>query len=197
MITFSDTTFLLLESFVKVAVILGVVLTAFAYLTWLERKVIAHIQSRWGPYRVGPHGLLQPLADGVKFVFKEDPMPAGADKFVYFLAPFVTMVLALTSLAVIPFGSQKVTIWGYTTTVGITDLDISLLVLFAITALGVYGIALAGWASNSKYSLFGGLRSSAQMISYELALTISVVGVLIIAGELSLRRIVELQHVGN
>ncbi len=182
---------------IKIAILVFIVLTVDAYLTWLERKLIAHIQARWGPHRVGPHGLLQPLADGVKFVFKEDPMPAGADKFVYFLAPFVTMVLALTSLAVIPFGPQKVTIWGYTTTVGITDLDISLLVLFAITALGVYGIALAGWASNSKYSLFGGLRSSAQMISYELALTISVVGVLIIAGELSLRRIVEQQHIGN
>jgi NADH-quinone oxidoreductase subunit H len=182
---------------IKIALLVFIVLTVDAYLTWLERKLIAHIQARWGPHRVGPHGLMQPLADGLKFIFKEDPMPAGADKFVYFLAPFLTLVLALTSLAVIPFGPQRVTIWGYTTSVGITDLNISLLVLFAITALGVYGIALAGWASNSKYSLFGGLRSSAQMISYELALTISVIGVLLIAGDLSLRGIVMQQHIAN
>src|SRR5579862_2438866 len=129
MITFSDTTFLLLESFVKVAVILGVVLTAFAYLTWLERKVIAHIQARWGPHRVGPHGLLQPLADGIKFILKEDPMPSGVDKTAYFFAPFLTLMLALTSLSVIPFGPD-ITIFGYTTNFGIADVNISLLVLF-------------------------------------------------------------------
>ena len=134
--------------------------------------MIAHIQARWGPHRTGPHGLLQPLADGVKFIFKEDPMPANADKVAYFLAPFITLMLALTSLAVIPFGPQRFTVFGYQTTVGIADVNISLLVLFAITALSVYGVALAGWASNSKYSLLGGLRSSAQMISYELALTL-------------------------
>ena len=179
---------------VKIAILVFIVLTVDAYLTWLERKVIAHIQTRWGPYRVGPHGLLQPLADGIKFIFKEDPMPAGVDKTVYFLAPFLTMMLALTSLAVIPFGPQHFKIWGYETSLGIADLNISLLALFAITALGVYGIALAGWASNNKYSLFGGLRSSAQMISYELTLTLSVVGVLLLAGDLSLRGIVEQQH---
>lgn len=117
-------------------------------------------------------------------------MPANADKVAYFVAPFITLMLALTSLAVIPFGPQRFTVFGYETTVGIADVNISLLVLFAITALGVYGVALAGWASNSKYSLLGGLRSSAQMISYELALTLSVVGVLLLAGTFSLRDIV-------
>lgn len=183
----------LIVPIVKIAILMLIVLTVDAYLTWLERKVIAHIQSRWGPHRVGPHGLLQPLADGVKFIFKEDPMPANVDKVAYFIAPFITLMLALTSLAVIPFGPQHFTIFGYETHVGIADVNISLLVLFAITALGVYGVALAGWASNNKYSLLGGLRSSAQMISYELALTLSVVGVLLIAEDFSLRKIVEQQ----
>jgi NADH-quinone oxidoreductase subunit H len=183
----------LIVPIIKIAILVFVVLTVDAYLTWLERKVIAHIQSRWGPHRVGPHGLLQPLADGVKFIFKEDPIPANVDKIAYFVAPFITLMLALTSLSVIPFGPQKFTLWGYESTVGIADVNISLLVLFAITALGVYGIALAGWGSNSKYSLLGGLRSSAQMISYELSLTLSVVGVLLIAGDFSLRNIVDQQ----
>ena len=182
---------------IKIAILLFLVLTVDAYLTWMERKVIAHIQARWGPYRVGPHGLLQPLADGAKFIFKEDPMPANVDKPAYFLAPFITLMLALTSLAVIPFGPERFKVFGYETGLGIADVNISLLVLFAITALGVYGVALAGWASNSKYSLLGGLRSSAQMISYELALTLSVVGVLLIAGDFSLRHIVEHQDNGN
>jgi NADH-quinone oxidoreductase subunit H len=183
----------LIVPIVKIAILVFIVLTVDAYLTWLERKVIAHIQARWGPHRVGPHGLLQPLADGVKFVFKEDPLPANADKVAYFLAPFITLLLAVTSLAVIPFGPQHFTIFGYESGIGIADVNISLLVLFAITALAVYGVALAGWASNNKYSLLGGLRSSAQMISYELALTLSVVGVLLIAGDFSLRNIVDQQ----
>jgi NADH-quinone oxidoreductase subunit H len=183
----------LIVPIIKIAILVFLVLTVDAYLTWIERKVIAHIQARWGPHRTGPHGLLQPLADGVKFIFKEDPLPANADKVAYFLAPFITLMLALTSLAVIPFGPQRFKVFGYETHVGIADVNISLLVLFAITALGVYGVALAGWASNNKYSLLGGLRSSAQMISYELALTLSVVGVLLIAGDFSLRGIVEQQ----
>ena len=187
----------LIVPIVKVVILILIVLTVDAYLTWLERKVIAHIQARWGPYRVGPHGLLQPLADGVKFIFKEDPLPTNVDKVGYFIAPFITLTLALTSLAVIPFGPQRFTVFGYETHVGIADVNISLLVLFAITALSVYGVALAGWASNNKYSLFGGLRSSAQMISYELALTLSVVGVLLIAGDFSLRGIIEHQDNGN
>jgi NADH-quinone oxidoreductase subunit H len=181
---------------IKVLLLVFIVLTADAYLTWLERKVVGHIQARWGPYRVGPHGLLQPLADGAKFILKEDPMPDGVDKKAYFFAPFLTLMLAITSLAVIPFGPD-ITIMGYTTNFGIADINISILALFAITALSVYGIALAGWGSNSKYSLLGGLRSSAQMISYELSMTLSVVGVLLMAGTLSLKGIVEMQNTGN
>ena len=178
----------------KIVVLLFVLLTALAYLTWFERKVVAHIQARWGPYRVGPHGLLQPLADGVKFLFKEDVTPAGADKFAYFLAPFLAMSLAITSIAVIPFGPEGLRIFGQATPTGITNLNIGLLILFAITSMGVYGVALAGWSSNSKYPLLGGLRSSAQMISYELALTMSVVGVILMAGTFNLSEIVTSQQ---
>ncbi len=178
----------------KVVILLFVMLTALAYLTWFERKVVAHIQSRWGPYRVGPHGLMQPLADGVKFLFKEDITPAGADKFAYFLAPFLALSLAITSIAVIPFGPKGLTIFGQATPTGITNLNIGLLILFAITSMGVYGVALAGWSSNSKYPLLGGLRSSAQMISYELALTMSVVGVILMAGTFNLSEIVTSQQ---
>ena len=178
----------------KVVILLFVLLTALAYLTWFERKVVAHIQARWGPYRVGPHGLLQPLADGVKFLFKEDVTPAAADKFAYFLAPFLALSLAITSIAVIPFGPSGITIFGQPTPTGITNLNIGLLILFAITSMGVYGVALAGWSSNSKYPLLGGLRSSAQMISYELALTMSVVGVILMAGTFNLSEIVTSQQ---
>jgi NADH-quinone oxidoreductase subunit H len=185
---------LLVVALPKIVIVLFVLLTALAYLTWFERKVVAHIQSRWGPYRVGPHGLLQPLADGVKFLFKEDPTPAGADKFVYFLAPFLSLALAITSIAVIPFGPKEFAIFGQSTPLSITNLNIGLLVLFAITSMGVYGVALAGWSSNSKYSLLGGLRSSAQMVSYELSLTMSVVGVILMAGTFNLSEIVKLQQ---
>jgi NADH-quinone oxidoreductase subunit H len=178
----------------KIVVVLFVLLTALAYLTWFERKVVAHIQARWGPYRVGPHGLLQPLADGVKFLFKEDVTPAGADKFAYFLAPFLALSLAITSIAVIPFGPKEFTVFGQATPMAITNLNIGLLILFAITSMGVYGVALAGWSSNSKYPLLGGLRSSAQMVSYELALTMSVVGVILMAGTFNLSEIVTAQQ---
>jgi len=183
----------ILITLVKIAILLFVVLTVNAYLHWFERKVVAHIQSRWGPHRVGPHGLLQPLADGLKFLFKEDPTPAGADKFVYYLAPLLALALALTSIAVIPFGPSPIHFKGHDIYLGIADLNIGILALFAITALGVYGVALAGWSSNSKYPLLGGLRSSAQMVSYELALTMSVVGVLLMAGSFSLREIIDNQ----
>ncbi|HKE34219.1 MAG TPA: NADH-quinone oxidoreductase subunit H [Candidatus Acidoferrum sp.] len=172
----------LLITIAKILLLLFIVLTVNAYLTWFERKVVAHIQSRWGPHRVGPHGLLQPLADGLKFLFKEDPTPAGVDKFVYYLAPLLALALALTSIAIIPFGPDPIHLFGHDIYLGIApvDLNIGILALFAITALGVYGVALAGWSSNSKYPLLGGLRSSAQMVSYELALTLSVVGVLLV-----------------
>jgi NADH-quinone oxidoreductase subunit H len=154
--------------------------------------VVAHIQARWGPYLVGPHGLLQPVADGVKFILKEDIMPLDADKLIYWLAPFLGFVLAFLSIAVIPFGGSF-SLHGQSIQFQITDLNVGLLFVFAVTSLGVYSIALAGWSSNSKYPLFGGLRSSAQMISYELSLGMAVIGTLIMAGTLSLRGIVDAQ----
>jgi NADH-quinone oxidoreductase subunit H len=180
----------LVVSLIKIAVLLFIVMTALAYLTWFERKVVARIQSRWGPYYVGAHGLLQPLADGVKFLFKEDYTPPEADKFAYVLAPFLALSLALTAIALIPFGPPSVRLLGQSVFI-VSNLDIGLLFLFAISSIGVYGVALAGWSSNSKYPLMGGIRSSAQMISYEVSLTISVVGVLLIAGTLNFNEIIE------
>jgi len=190
--SFSSTEFFLLESVIKIAVVIFVLLTAVAYLTWLERKVVGHIQSRWGPYRVGPHGLLQPLADGLKFLFKEDIVPTEADRVVYWLAPLLAFTLAFLSISVIPFGGAF-TLAGHTIALEITDVNVGLLFIFAVTSLGVYSVALAGWSSHSKYPLFGALRSSAQMISYEISLSLGVIGVLMIAGTLSLRQIVERQ----
>jgi NADH-quinone oxidoreductase subunit H len=189
----------LILTVIKIVVLLLIILTVDAYLTWFERKAVAHIQSRWGPHRVGPHGLLQPLADGAKFLLKEDPTPAGVDKFVYYLAPLLALSLALTSLAVIPFGPNPLPFrfFGHEIYLWVANPSISLLILFAITALSVYGVALAGWASNSKYPLLGGLRSSAQMMSYELALTMSVVGVVLMANTFSLPQIIEAQAHGK
>ena len=183
----------LVAAVVKIAVLLFIVMTALAYLTWLERKAIAHIQSRWGPYNVGAHGLLQPLADGIKFLFKEDVTPPAADRFIYTLAPFLALALGLTTIALIPFGPttgpNAVFLFGQPA-FAVSDINIGLLLLFAVTSMGVYGVALAGWSSNSKYALLGGLRSSAQMISYEVSLTISVVGVILLAGTLNLNEII-------
>ena len=183
----------LVVSAVKVIVLVFILMTSLAYLTWLERKVVAYIQSRVGPMRTGPHGLLQPLADGVKFLFKEDPTPAAVDKFVYYLAPFLALAVALITIAVIPFGPQPLEVFGISTSLSISEPSIGILFILAVTSIGVYGLALAGWASNSKYPLLGGLRSSAQMISYELALTLSVIGVLLVAGSFNLREIVDQQ----
>ena len=180
---------LLLVSLIKVVVLLFLVLTAVAYLVWFERKVAAHMQGRWGPYRVGPHGLLQPLADGVKFLLKEDVTPAGVDRFLYFAAPLLTMTLAISAIAMIPFGPASIHIFGVATPLVVANINVGLLAIFAITSIGVYGVALAGWSSNSKYSLLGGLRSSAQMISYELSLTLSVVGLILLAGTMSLNQL--------
>ncbi len=179
----------LVASVIKIILILFVLLTSLAYLVWVERKLAARFQARWGPHRVGPHGLLQPLADLLKFIFKEDPVPAQAQRPIYFLAPFLALSTSLMAISVIPFGNAA-TVAGYRTWLQITDLNIGMLFIFAFTSLGVYGIALAGWSSGSKYSLFGGLRSSAQMISYELGLSFSVIGPLLLAGTLSLREIV-------
>ncbi|HBY63466.1 MAG TPA: hypothetical protein DEH78_26885 [Solibacterales bacterium] len=154
---------------IKAALIAFVLLTAAAYMVWLERKVLAHIQLRVGPTRVGPHGLLQPLADAIKLLTKEDLNPPQANTFFYLLAPFLAVMLSLVSIAVIPFGPE-VDIFGFKTYLQLTDLSIGVLVVLAVSSLSVYGVSLAGWASNSKYALLGGLRSSAQMISYELPL---------------------------
>jgi NADH-quinone oxidoreductase subunit H len=180
---------------------IGVLLTIVAYSVWLERKVLGHMQNRWGPTRVGPFGLLQPLADGLKFIFKEDLTPPYVNKFIYILAPMLALAMALTSIAIIPIG-PTITVGGVTTPIQITgvmqngqatDINIGLLLILGITSVGVYGIALAGWSSNSKYSLLGALRASAQMVSYEVSLGLSLIGVLILTGSFSLRAIVERQ----
>ena len=181
----------LLFTLAKIVVVLLALLTVVAYAVWFERKVVAHMQSRWGPTRVGPHGLLQPLADAIKLLTKEDITPSNAFRVVYLAAPALAMVTALLAFAVIPFG-PSLEVQGVQA-FQITDLDIGLLFVLSVTSIGVYGIALAGWSSNSKYSLLGGLRSSAQMISYELAIGLSLVGVLLLSGSLSLRSIVESQ----
>ncbi|MBV9574236.1 MAG: NADH-quinone oxidoreductase subunit NuoH [Acidobacteriales bacterium] len=182
----------ILVSAIKTVIALLVLLTAVAYTVWLERKVVGHIQNRWGPTRVGPFGLLQPLADGVKFMFKEDLVPPHVYKPLYIAAPIIAVVCALTSISVIPIGNW-VTVGGLRTPLQITDLNIGLLIILGITSMGVYGVALAGWSSNSKYSLLGGLRASAQMVSYEISLGLSLIGVLILAGSFSLREIVDAQ----
>src|SRR5246127_1601008 len=174
---------------IKIALIAFVFLTVLAYLQWVERKVIAHVQVRLGPSRVGPHGLLQPLADVIKLITKEDLIPPYVNKFIYLLAPFLAVTMALISISVIPFGSE-IQVFGQRTWMQLTDLNIGLLFILAISSMGVYGIALAGWASNNKYSLLGGLRSSAQMISYELPLSLAIAAPLLVSNTLSLRELV-------
>jgi NADH-quinone oxidoreductase subunit H len=182
---------------IKIVAVVFLLLTAVAYLSWFERKLVAHIQTRWGPYRVGPHGLLQPLADGVKFLFKEDVNPPNVtSRFIYGFAPFLALTLAMLAIAAIPFGPGSIELLGRRTGFYVADVNIGVLFILAVTSLGVYGIALAGWSSNSKYPLLGSLRSAAQMVSYELALTFSVIGVLLHAGSLSLREIVQAQEGG-
>ena len=179
-------------SLIKAALVAFVLLTLAAYLVWIERKVLAHIQLRIGPYRVGPHGLLQPLSDLIKLVTKEGVIPAQVNKFYYLLAPFLAVALALISISVVPFGTQ-IELFGYKTYLELANVNIGLLVILAISAVSVYGVALGGWASNNKYALLGGLRSSAQMISYELPMSLALVSPLLIANTLSLREIAEMQ----
>jgi NADH-quinone oxidoreductase subunit H len=182
----------ILVSLVKIVIAVFVLLTAVAYTTLLERKVVAHMQNRWGPSRVGPFGIWQPLADGLKFIFKEDLTPPYAYRSLYLLAPVIALITALSSMAVIPVGPW-ISVGPIHTPLQITDVNIGLLVILAITSVGVYGVALAGWASNSKYSLLASLRASAQMMSYEVALGLSLIGVLILSGSFSLRDIVDAQ----
>ena len=184
----------IIASVIKSAIVLFVLLTAVAYTVWLERKVVGHMQNRWGPTRVGPFGLLQPAADGIKFLFKEDLTPPHVYKPLYIGAPLIAVIFALTSIAVIPFGNP-VTIFGYSIPLEIaTDVNTGLLLILGVTSMGVYGVALAGWSSNNKYSLLGGLRASAQMVSYEISLGLSLVGVLIVTGSFSLQDIVQAQR---
>ncbi|KPK94517.1 MAG: NADH-quinone oxidoreductase [Deltaproteobacteria bacterium SM23_61] len=181
-----------LISLVKVLIVFTVMLLIVAYMTLMERKVLGHMQVRFGPNRVGPFGLLQPVADGIKLFFKEDIIVPHANRIIYTLAPAVIVVTALVSYAVIPFG-DTIRIMGQSIDLVVADVNVGLLYLFAISSLGVYGVVMGGWASNNKYSLLGAIRSSAQMISYEISLGLSIVGVLMIAGSLSLTRIVEAQ----
>src|SRR5579872_720641 len=178
-----------LLTLIKALVIAFVLMTTLAYQQWLERKVLAHIQVRMGPRRVGPHGLLQPLADVIKLMTKEDMIPSHVNKIFYLLAPFLAVTFALISISVIPFGGN-VEFFGVKTSMQLTDIDIGVLFVLAISSIGVYGVALGGWASNNKYSLIGGLRSSAQMISYELPLALAVASPLLLVNTLSFRAMV-------
>ena len=178
-------------SIVKIIVVVVILLMAVAYTVLLERKVVGRIQNRWGPSRVGPFGLLQPLVDGAKLFLKEDLMPLAVYRPLYIIAPMIALGCALMSIAVVPFGAN-ITYHGVDL-FQITDVNIGLLVILGITSIGVYGIALSGWSSNNKYSLLGSLRASAQVISYELALGLSLVGVVMRAGTFSLRDIVNVQ----
>jgi NADH-quinone oxidoreductase subunit H len=178
----------LLFSLLKIVLVFGAVMTMFAYSVWAERRISAFIQDRVGPNRVGPAGLLQPLADGVKAFLKEDFTPAHVKKVYFWIAPAITMIPAFLALAVIPFGSKI----GSQRMV-ISDLNIGILYTFGIVSLGVYGIVLAGYGSNSKYPFLGGIRSSAQMISYEIAMGMSVVPVFMLVGDLNLTKVIEWQ----
>jgi NADH-quinone oxidoreductase subunit H len=182
----------LLVSLVKVLIVFTAMLTIVAYMTLMERKVLGRMQVRFGPNRVGPFGLLQPVADGIKLFFKEDIIVPHANRIIYILAPGVIVTTALVSYAVIPFG-DSIKILGQSIDLVVADVNVGLLYLFAVSSLGVYGVVMGGWASNNKYSLLGSIRSSAQMISYELSLGLSIVGVLMIVGSLSLNRIVAAQ----
>ena len=170
---------------IKIGIVIGVLLLVIAYLIWVERKVMAHMQVRLGPMRVGWHGLLQPIADGLKLITKEDIIPANASKILFVLSPVIAMIPALLSIAVIPFG-DTINIMGVSVDMVITDVNIGILFILAVSSVGVYGILLGGWSSNNKYSLLGGLRSSAQMISYELSMGLSLIGVIMMTESLSL-----------
>jgi NADH-quinone oxidoreductase subunit H len=186
----------MLETYVvpvlKILVLLNAVLVAVTYMVLLERKVIAWVQVRLGPMRVGPHGVLQPIADAIKLLLKEDITPVRADRFVFTLAPIVSMVPALIAFAVIPFDSE-IHLFGYTISLYIADVNVGLLFILATTSISVYGIILAGYASNSKFPLLAGLRASAQLISYEVAVSMMLVSMVVTAGTLSMVGIVQAQ----
>ena len=186
-------TFFLWTSVIKVVVVFTAVLVGVAFLTWVERRVCAWIQDRLGPNRVGPEGLLQPAADGLKNLFKEETLPASSDKLLFLLAPAMSFVPALLTIAVIPFATPLPTAWGDVPMV-VADLPVGFLYILAFASLGVYGVVFAGWSSNNKYALLGGLRSSAQMISYEIAMGMSTVAVLLLAGNVALSDVIARQQ---
>jgi NADH-quinone oxidoreductase subunit H len=187
-------TFLLVVSAIKILVVFTVIMSGVAFLTLVERRVCAWMQDRMGPNRVGPFGIFQPLADGLKNIIKEETYPAMADRVLFVLAPIAAFVPALLTFAVIPFGAPLPTKWGDIGLV-VADLPVGFLYILALTSLGVYGIVLAGWSSNNKYALLGGLRASAQMISYEIAMGMSTVAVLLLAGNVATSEIVARQSV--
>ena len=179
-----------------IVVVFHMLLASAAVLVYMERKVAAFIQQRYGPYLVGPRGLLQPIADIVKLMFKEELRPKAADTLLFYAAPILAATAAFAAFAVVPFGTET-TLFGLLDEpikLAVADVNVGLLVIFAVTSMGVYGIVLAGWASNSKYALLGGLRSTAQMISYEIAYGLSFAAVIMLAGSLSLREIVDGQQ---
>jgi NADH-quinone oxidoreductase subunit H len=182
-----------LEWLIKALFVIFALLTGFAYLTWYERRALARIQSRIGPNRAGPQGLLQPIADAVKLIFKEELVPAKADRILFFWAPVITMVPSIILAATIPFGPQNVPLFGREISMAVADINVGVLYLMSIASIAVYGIVLAGWSSNNKYAMLGGLRSSAQMISYELSLGLMFVTAIILADSMSLYDIVEKQ----
>ena len=182
-----------LEWFIKSVIVIFALLTGFAYLTLYERRALARIQSRIGPNRAGPQGLFQPIADAVKLIFKEELVPAKADKILFFWAPVITMVPSIIIAAVIPFG-PPVQMFGRTIQLAVADINVGVLYLASIASIAVYGIVLAGWASNNKYAMLGGLRSSAQMISYELSLGLMFVTAIILANSMNLYDIINAQR---
>ena len=194
---FADFGIYTLMTLLGIAVVLVFTMLNAAYLTYYERKVMGHMQARVGPMHTGPHGLLQPLADGLKLFFKEDIIPAKADRKVFVLAPLMALVPAFVAYAVVPFGPE-VTIFGHTFHLYVTDLNIGILYVLALSSLGAYGIIMAGWSSNSKYALMGGLRSASQVISYEIPMGLAIISVLMMSGSLSLVDITRGQaHIWN
>ena len=184
---------LLIEWTLKSIFLLIVLLTGFAYLTLFERKALARIQVRVGPNRAGPGGVLQPVADGLKLIFKEELIPANAYRTIFILAPIITVIPALVILGVMPWGTS-ITLFGRQIPLYLTDINVGVLYIISIASISIYGIVLAGWSSNNKYAMLGGLRSSAQMISYELALGLALIGPVLLASSMSLSEIVEAQR---